>query len=226
MYWLGRPCCGSWGQVVFDFSHASVALIWYHLPVLYQLGVTLGTPNTHAKLKKTIPRWTNQTLINKPGRVNGIFRSDWNTPEFIHPSLWLVLSGSRFNIKMSSYRYRKSQCGDKTVVRSSYLHNGISYTGKMTSLYWFSPLGFKNSDCYVTFYINCWREHHLVHGKRKSVFGINMYWFIANNIHLLQSQAGMPILLSLSDAFFLWRLTHWCLVMPYGIIDLGQYCFG
>ena len=34
---------------------------------------------------------------------------------------------------------RKSHCGDKTVVRS-YLHNGISYTGKMASLYWISPL--------------------------------------------------------------------------------------
>ena len=48
--------------------------------------------------------------------------------------------GPWFNIKMSSYQYRKSHCGDKTVVRLSYLHNGISYTGKMTSLYWFSPL--------------------------------------------------------------------------------------
>ena len=43
--------------------------------------------------------------------------------------------GPRFNIKMSSYQYRKSHCGDKTVVRSSYLHNGIFYTGKKTSLY-------------------------------------------------------------------------------------------
>ena len=43
-----------------------------------------------------------------------------------------------FNIKMSSYQYRKSHCWDKTVVRSSYLHNGISYTGKMSSLYWIS----------------------------------------------------------------------------------------
>ena len=50
-------------------------------------------------------------------------------------------SGPRFNIKMLSYQYRKSHCGDKTVVRSSYLHNGISYTGKMSSLYWFSPQG-------------------------------------------------------------------------------------
>ena len=39
-------------------------------------------------------------------------------------------------IKISSYQYRKSHCGDKTVVRSSYLHNGISFTGKMSSLYW------------------------------------------------------------------------------------------
>ena len=44
-------------------------------------------------------------------------------------------SGPRFNIKMSSCRYRKSHCGDKTVVRSSYLHNGISCTGKVSSLY-------------------------------------------------------------------------------------------
>ena len=41
---------------------------------------------------------------------------------------------------MSSYQYRKSHCVDKMVVRSSYLHNGISYTGKMTSLYWIKAL--------------------------------------------------------------------------------------
>ena len=42
----------------------------------------------------------------------------------------------KFSVKMSSCQYRKSHCGDKTVVRSSYLHNGISYTGKISSLYW------------------------------------------------------------------------------------------
>ena len=51
-----------------------------------------------------------------------------------------VPSGPRFNIKTSSYQYRKSHCGDRTVVKSSYLRNGISYTGKMTSLCWSSPL--------------------------------------------------------------------------------------
>ena len=50
-----------------------------------------------------------------------------------HPGPW-------FNIKMSSYRYRKSHCGDKTILRPSYLHNGISYTGKMSSLYWIRAL--------------------------------------------------------------------------------------
>ena len=47
---------------------------------------------------------------------------------------------------MSSYQYRKSHCGDKTVVRSSYLHNGVSYTGKMTSLYWIRALLFMMSN--------------------------------------------------------------------------------
>ena len=32
---------------------------------------------------------------------------------------------------MSSYQYWKSHSGDKMVVRSSYLHIGISYTGKI-----------------------------------------------------------------------------------------------
>ena len=40
------------------------------------------------------------------------------------------LSGTWFNIKMSSYHYRNSHCGDKTIWKSSYLHNRISYTGK------------------------------------------------------------------------------------------------
>ena len=45
-------------------------------------------------------------------------------------------AGGWFNIKTASYQHRKSHCGDKTILRPSYLQNGISYTGKMTSLYW------------------------------------------------------------------------------------------
>ena len=44
--------------------------------------------------------------------------------------------GGWLNIKMSSYQCKKYNCGDKTILQSSYLHNGISYTSKMTSLYW------------------------------------------------------------------------------------------
>ena len=61
---------------------------------------------------------------------------NWNwaaIPIYLNPGPW-------FNIKISSYQYRKTHCGDKTVVRSSYLHNGISYTGKMSSLYWIGAL--------------------------------------------------------------------------------------
>ena len=69
--------------------------------------------------------------------------------------------GPWFNIKMPSYQYRKSHCGDKTVVRSSYLHNGISYTGKTTSLYrkidsnqifLFKELHLKNSENFQIFH--------------------------------------------------------------------------
>ena len=49
------------------------------------------------------------------------------TPE--HP-------GSQFNIKMIPYQNRKSHCGDKMILRPSYLHNGISYTVEAASLYW------------------------------------------------------------------------------------------
>ena len=47
----------------------------------------------------------------------------------VHPGAWI-------NIK-TSYQYRKSHCGDETILRPSYLHSGIAYTGKTASLYWF-----------------------------------------------------------------------------------------
>ena len=71
----------------------------------------------------------------------GIFtmsRYHWPFAVLLHKSIVPLWPGPWFNTKMSSYQYRKSHCGDKTVVRSSYLHNGISYTGKRTSLYWIS----------------------------------------------------------------------------------------
>ena len=61
---------------------------------------------------------------------------------WVHVTSWLPINmpymsepGPWFNMKMSSYQYRKSHCGDKTVVRSSYLHNGISYTCKQDGIF-------------------------------------------------------------------------------------------
>ena len=47
-----------------------------------------------------------------------------------------LLYGGWINAEISSYQYRKSHCGDKTILRPSNLHNGISYTDKMRYLYW------------------------------------------------------------------------------------------
>ena len=64
-----------------------------------------------------------------PSQIAKLMGTTWGPP------------GPWFNIKMSSYQYRKSHCGDKAVVRSSYLHNGISYTGKTIPLYWIGAMG-------------------------------------------------------------------------------------
>ena len=39
-------------------------------------------------------------------------------------------AGPWYDIKMSSYQYMKFHCGDETVVGSSHIHNGISYTAR------------------------------------------------------------------------------------------------
>ena len=51
---------------------------------------------------------------------------------------------------MPSCQSRKSHCGDDTILRPSYLHNGISYTGKITSLYWIrAQFPFQKAIMYV-----------------------------------------------------------------------------
>ena len=80
-------------------------------------------------------------LNYKPTTTNEVhfFRCLWIHNQNLVIAILLLMrhpAGPWFNIKMTSYQYRKSHCGDKTILRPSYLHNGISYTGKMTSLYW------------------------------------------------------------------------------------------
>ena len=93
-------------------SHSSVFLRWESFQV-----------NTVSKCQGRFPD-TVITIQGSSVKVTGL--QLWQSPQY---------PGPRFNIKMSSYQFRKSHCGDKTIVRSSYLHNGTSYTGKMSSLY-------------------------------------------------------------------------------------------
>ena len=77
---------------------------------------------------------------------NGIKLLQWNDNCRKFKSWWIgearvkLSSGPRFNIKMLSYQCSKSHCGYKTILQPSYLQNGNSYTGKMTSLYWIRAL--------------------------------------------------------------------------------------
>ena len=79
--------------------------------------------------------------------------------------LKLQQSGLWFNIKMLSYQYRKSHCGDKMVVRSSNLHNEISYIGKMASLYWISPLAVMSFSVFLHI---CTAVYKLIRGEKES----------------------------------------------------------
>ena len=71
--------------------------------------------------------------------------------------LWCA--GGWFNIKTTSYQYRKSHCGDKTILRPSYLHNGVSYTGKMTSLYWIRALVLCGANASASMVLTVWDKY-------------------------------------------------------------------
>ena len=72
------------------------------------------------------------SVYNEPAFATTYYLNQW-WPNSL--STTQASPGPWFNIKLF-YRRRKSHCGDKTILRPSYLHNGISYTGKTASLYW------------------------------------------------------------------------------------------
>ena len=121
-----------------------------HIQLIDIQGAVIKRPNVTWKLQKTV-QWLKQNInqnvksqrhpITHPQVSYGLsIMRIWDKIDHVIMALncieQILSSGPQFNIKMPSYQYRKSHCGDKTVVRSSYLHNGISYTGKTTSLYW------------------------------------------------------------------------------------------
>ena len=49
------------------------------------------------------------------------------------------ITGIWFNIKIPTHHHRRAHYGDKTMIRSSYIQNGSSYTGRTVTLYCISP---------------------------------------------------------------------------------------
>ena len=76
-------------------------------------------------------------LMNKQSNC----QTPWHSREGSKVLAMFRCPGDWFNIKMPVYQYRETYCRDKTILRPSYNHNGISYTGE-TSLYWNSGLFF------------------------------------------------------------------------------------
>ena len=109
--------------------------IW-KLPITGSLwGESTSYPSSNVKRAST--SWCHVIIdIKKIWRWQKNYKIPFRNPMKIPKPFPGLDSGGWFNIKMSSYEYRKSHCGDKTVIRSSYLHNGNSFTGKITSLYW------------------------------------------------------------------------------------------
>ena len=93
-----------------------------------------------------------------------------------------MLLGPRFNMNMSSYQYRKSHCGDQTVVRSSYLHNGISYTGNTTSLYWMRAQIYSALSCVCHLRPQCNVCPLIVINKPA-------FWYCSNKFALIKQHA-------------------------------------
>ena len=117
--WIGP--CSPWGKISTTFTNAMLRNAWkclcFNIFIANKVTFQQNGPQNLALY---------HTLYVKV-HLNSLVRVHWN-------------SGPWFNIKMSSYQYRESHYRDKTILRPSYLHNEIPYTGKMTSLYWINPL--------------------------------------------------------------------------------------
>ena len=100
---------------------------------------------------------------------------------------------------MSSYQYRKSHCGDKTIWRPSYVHNGISYTGKTQ---------YRKSHCGDK---TIWRPSYLHNGIFYIGKTASLYWIRALATITPGSSSGiysrtMFIVPAMSDLMF-WSIS-------------------
>ena len=106
---------------------------------VYSMWIICPLPNTHIykRILFKVIIFICVMLYNRQSNVDRLVASFQTCLilNMVNYVFWAI-SGPWFNDSMSSYQYRKSHCGDKTILRSSHLHNGISYSGKTTYLYW------------------------------------------------------------------------------------------
>ena len=76
-----------------------------------------------------------------------------------HQHHFYFSSGLWFNMMMLSYQYRKYHYGDKTVIRLSYLRNGIFYNGRVASLHGISPHSILNQPRTEIYQWEKWPYH-------------------------------------------------------------------
>ena len=95
-----------------------------------EVSTPIPTPELELELNPTPTptlELTPTLIIIPPNPMDNQIQKRWGQTKW--PGPW-------FNIMMLSYQYKKYHCGDKTILRLSYLHIRISYTGKTTTLYW------------------------------------------------------------------------------------------
>ena len=100
--------------LIFKFGPSGSTPEFVTPPLSFVPGLGLGGVTADDVLLDVSTQMTSM----RPGAIRYKTRYAWVYGD-TQPGPW-------FNIKMSSYQYRKSHCGNKTVARSSYLQNGIS----------------------------------------------------------------------------------------------------
>ena len=79
----------------------------------------------------------------------------------VNLDLFIDIIGADSKQKFCLNKYRNSHCGDKMILQLSFLHNGITFIGRMISLYSIRPLAM---FIWYGYNLNCipWNIQHLV----------------------------------------------------------------
>ena len=122
---LYTTCTGSYTTTRMVVSNGTHSNLWYG-----PLKLKMSERKIFGQIKFSSSKTNLWMDVFKNARQSCLHSTSFNA---MGPGPWLI-------IKMLSYQYRKAHYGDKTILRPSYLHNEISYTGKTASLYWSGAL--------------------------------------------------------------------------------------